>query len=69
MARRMIRDGTVRGLRELADLSLRDVCRDLGRTPGAVSRWECGLRKPSPGEAVRYVEIVTAVVDALGLAK
>src|SRR5688572_29588128 len=45
-ARRMARSGLARALRRDADLTLEEIGSSCGVGPGAVSRWERGLRVP-----------------------
>jgi transcriptional regulator with XRE-family HTH domain len=57
-ARRLARSGGARVIREGAGLSASEVARLIGVTPGAVSRWERGLRVPRSGEAERWAQLL-----------
>jgi transcriptional regulator with XRE-family HTH domain len=52
--RRLARNGGARAIREGAGLSVSEVARSIGVTPGAVSRWERGMRVPRSDEAERW---------------
>ena len=63
--RRALTDGTARRLREQAGLSLTDVARPAGVTASTISRWESGLRVPRTAQALRYAEVLKALVQAV----
>lgn len=56
--RRLARNGGARALRQAAGVSASEVARDLNVTPGAVSRWERGLRVPRGVTAERWAELL-----------
>lgn len=60
-ARRLLRTGEARSAREAAGLSLNEVGSVCGVTPGAVSRWERGERRPTGQPAVAYARLLTSI--------
>ena len=59
--RDMVRGGLVRELRIGAGLSLSEVARAVGVTPGAVHHWERGIRLPQGQAAVRYALLICSL--------
>lgn len=68
MIRRMAADGTARELRIRNLVSLREIAAVTDSTPGAVWKWETGLRTPRHDAAVRYAEVLTRLheLDEVG---
>jgi transcriptional regulator with XRE-family HTH domain len=63
-ARRLLRSGEAREIRQAAGLSLHEVACVCGVTPGAVSRWEQGERRPTGGAAVSFAKLLEKVREA-----
>jgi DNA-binding transcriptional regulator YiaG len=55
-----------RAIRELADLTLRDVAELLGASESAVLHWERGTRVPRPANARAYGELLAEITSAVG---
>jgi DNA-binding XRE family transcriptional regulator len=66
LVRRLAADGRARKIRQNVGLSLYDLARDLGVTPGTVSRWETGMRVPRGEAALRYADLLSELLDFLG---
>ena len=62
-ARAAAASGAARWLRQAAGLSQRDLAADIGVTPGAVSHWEHGQRKPGGPAAVRYARLLRVIAS------
>ena len=60
-ARRLMRSGEARSIRVAGGLSLSEIARSIGVTPGAVSRWETGDRRPVGESAMAYAELLTSL--------
>jgi transcriptional regulator with XRE-family HTH domain len=60
--RSLVRSGAARSIRVAADLSLAEVGRAVGVSPVAVFRWERGDRVPRGEPALRYGELLTALM-------
>lgn len=56
--RHLVAGGMVRELRVGAGLSLAEVARAVGVTPGAVHHWERGIRVPQGPAAARYALLI-----------
>ncbi len=65
LLRRALADGTARGLRERAGLSLSDVAGPAGVTAATISRWESGRRAPRLPQALRYAAVLKALNEAV----
>ena len=52
-----------RAIRETAGVSLRQIAIDLGVTPQCVALWEADATEPKAENAVRYIEVLMALVD------
>jgi DNA-binding transcriptional regulator YiaG len=63
-ARRLLRSGEARAIRQAAGLSLEEVARVCGVTPGAVSRWETSNRRPTGDAAVQFASLLAKIRDA-----
>ena len=63
-ARRLLRSGEAREIRHAAGLSLHEVARVCGVTPGAVSRWEQGERRPTGDAAVQFANLLARIREA-----
>lgn len=59
--RRLVRSGQARAIRVDAGLSQGDIARLIGVQPGAVSRWEAGLRVPRGDKALAYGRVLARV--------
>lgn len=68
-ARRLLRSGDARAARQAADLSLDEVAKVCGVTPGAVSRWEQGQRRPTGRAALAYAHLLTKLSESVGAAR
>lgn len=64
-ARAAAASGAARWLRRAAGLSQREMAEAIGRTPGAVSLWEHGERKPCGDAAIRYAQILRVIAAQL----
>jgi len=53
-----LRTGEARRIRERARLSAAALARDIDVTPGAVNKWELGLRLPQGANALRYARLL-----------
>lgn len=66
-ARRLIRSGRAREIREQAQLSRREIAEGIG--PGvdasSVARWECGSRVPRAELALAYAALLQELSQAL----
>lgn len=60
-ARSLLRSGEARRIREAREISLSEIARGIGVTPGAVSRWETGERRPVGESALAYAELLTSL--------
>lgn len=58
----MLKTGEARRVRERAGLSAAALARDLQVTPGAVNKWELGLRLPRGVNATRYARLLLRLV-------
>lgn len=56
-----------RRLRDAAGMTLADVAEVLGVSKASVAGWETGRCRPSPGLAVRYVELLEKIEAAESL--
>jgi transcriptional regulator with XRE-family HTH domain len=56
--RRLARNGNARQIREGTGLSASEVARELGVSPGAVSRWERGQRAPRGEVATKWAALL-----------
>ena len=63
-ARRLLRSGEARDIRVAAGLSQPEIARSIGVTPGAVSRWETGERRPVGEPAIAYAELLRSLREA-----
>ena len=63
-ARRLLRSGEAREIRQAAGLSLHEVARVCGVTPGAASRWERGERRPTGDAAVSFAALLAKIREA-----
>jgi transcriptional regulator with XRE-family HTH domain len=57
-ARRLARSGDARRIRQASGLSLSEVGAAVGVTPAAVSKWECGQRRPFGRPAIAYARLL-----------
>ena len=60
-ARTAARTGEGVAVREAAGLSQGELARAVGISPGTLSRWEAGLRKPTGPAALRYARVLRAL--------
>lgn len=60
-ARRLLHTGEARDIRQAAGLSLDEIARACGVTPGAVSRWEQGERRPTGEAAVSFASLLMKI--------
>lgn len=60
-ARRLSRSGEARRVLSDAQVSLHEVAQVCGVTPGAVSRWVRGERRPTGAAAVAFAELLTKI--------
>ena len=61
-ARSLVRSGVARQIRVAAGLSQAEVAAAIGGSVAAVSRWEAGQRVPHGPAAIRYGELLQALV-------
>lgn len=64
--RQLAASGEARRIRLKAKLSLNDVGRPVGVSHTAILNWELGRRRPTGDAAFRYLEVLDAVVKAVG---
>ncbi|GAA2347207.1 helix-turn-helix transcriptional regulator [Dactylosporangium salmoneum] len=62
-ARRYAKDGTGREIRKRARLSMREVAATIGVSSPTLSNWEIGLTAPHGGPAVKWAELLGALVE------
>ena len=62
-ARAAAESGAARWLRQAAGLSQREMADAIGRTPGCVSLWEHGGRKPTGEGAIRYARALRVIAS------
>ena len=55
----------IRKMREARGLTLTEFATAMGVTPGAVSHWENGRRKPDIDDLVRIAQLLNCKVDDL----
>lgn len=60
-ARRLLLSGEARAVRVAAGVSGSELARSIGVTPGAVSRWETGKRRPTGPAASAYAALLTSL--------
>lgn len=63
--RQWCRNGTARSIRTSAGLSLADIAQAVGEPRNAIYRWESGANVPRSDAALRYFEVLEALVLAL----
>lgn len=56
--REQARNGTARRIREMSNVSQREVADEIGVSHAALSRWENGVTSPRADAAVRYYDII-----------
>jgi DNA-binding transcriptional regulator YiaG len=61
--RALVRTGAARPIRLHAGLSLREVTRSVGVSPGTILRWENGERVPHGDAALTYGRLLHALTD------
>lgn len=61
-----LRAREARAIRLAAGLTVGDMARALGVTPGAVSRWERGLARPRGDAALRWHAVLSALRSLVG---
>jgi DNA-binding transcriptional regulator YiaG len=61
--RALVRSGAALRIRIDAGLSLAEVAATVGVTTGAISRWERRKRSPHGGPALRYLELLEALLE------
>ncbi len=67
LLRQLTANGSARALRQRHQLSLAEVAKVVGATPGAVFKWETGLRSIRDGEAAkRYAALLARLVELEG---
>src|SRR5258706_9634530 len=59
MAGQFALSGGARKGRQTAGLTMGEVAKATGTTPGVVSAWESGLARPSQGEALAWMSLLT----------
>ncbi|HEX9520405.1 MAG TPA: helix-turn-helix transcriptional regulator [Streptosporangiaceae bacterium] len=59
MAGQFALSGDARKARQTAGLTMGEVAKATGTTPGIVSAWESGLARPSQGEALAWMSLLT----------
>ncbi len=64
--RRMVRDGEVRRIREMAQLTQREVARAVGVTCATVADWEKGRHFPNGRTAIEYARLLSAILGLYG---
>jgi transcriptional regulator with XRE-family HTH domain len=64
-AREAVASGRAVRLRQDAGLSQREVARAVGVTPGCITRWELGERRPTGAVAVRYGRVLREIDGTL----
>lgn len=64
-ARSVARTGEARRIREAAQLSLAEVAAAIGVDTSTVHRWETGDRRPRGDAAVRFIELLDELREAL----
>lgn len=62
-ARRALRTGVARSIREAAGVSGGEFAAGVGVTPSAVSRWERGKRTPRAAEAERVAHALRSLME------
>lgn len=65
-ARRALRDGSAREIRERAKLTQREVAESVGVSADAVTRWEQGSRSPRGTAALRYARLLAQLREVQG---
>jgi DNA-binding transcriptional regulator YiaG len=63
--RDLCQTGRAKAIRLAAQVSLDEMATDVGVTPGAVHRWESGSRRPHGEAALRYLEVLRRLGEAV----
>ena len=64
-AREAAASGRAARLRRAAGLSQREVARAVGVTPGCITRWELGERRPTGAVAAEYGRVLREIAEGL----